>query len=86
MKKQIKKTAKKKVSNKKANIKASITKKMTFSEIMQKHPEAMMFLMEKGMHCCGCHMASFETLEQGCASHGLNPDEIVEEINKKLNK
>ena len=81
MKKQIKKTIKKKNLNKKEN---KISKKMTFSEIMQKHPEAMMFLMEKGMHCFGCAMASFETLEQGCMSHGLDVDKIVDELNNKL--
>ncbi|MFA7708121.1 MAG: DUF1858 domain-containing protein, partial [Candidatus Pacearchaeota archaeon] len=74
----------KKKTNVKVNskVKSSITKQMTFSEIMQKHPEAMMFLMEKGMHCCACHMAAQETLEEGCIAHGLNPDEIVKELNK----
>jgi len=62
-----------------------ITKKMSFAEIMQKNPKAMEILMEKGMHCCGCAMASFETLEQGCIAHGLNPDKIVDEINKEKN-
>ena len=61
-----------------------IDKKMSFSEIMQKNPEAMEILMEKGMHCCGCPIAMEETLEQGAMAHGLNPDELVKELNKKL--
>ena len=34
-----------------------INKKMSFSEIIEKHPETAEFLMEKGMHCIGCPMA-----------------------------
>ena len=72
------------MKNKMANKK--ITKKMKFSEIMKKHPEVAEFLFEKGMHCFGCAMAQFETLEQGALAHGMNPDELVEEINKELEK
>ena len=64
--------------------KDKITKKMTFAEIMQKHPEASEILLEKGMHCIECPMAMQESLEDGAKAHGLNADEIVEEINKKL--
>lgn len=68
---------------KKEDNKEKITKEMTFAEIMQKNPEVIGILMEKGMHCCGCHMAQMESLEQGCMIHGLDVDEVVKEINKK---
>ena len=58
-----------------------INKKMSFSEIIQKKPESIEILLGKGMHCIGCGMAGYETLEQGALSHGLDPDEIVREIN-----
>lgn len=70
----------------KNNKTAKISKKMSFSEIMQKFPEVIGTLMEKGMHCCGCPMAMQETLEQGCLSHGINPDEVVKELNELLKK
>jgi len=60
-----------------------ITKKMTFNEILQKNPESVMILLEKGMHCIGCGMAGFETLEQGALAHGINPDELVKELNNE---
>lgn len=66
--------------------KNKITKEMTFQEILDKNPDAVMILLEKGMHCIGCGMAGFETLEQGAMVHGLNPDELVEEINNSLDK
>tara|TARA_Y100000310_G_C20495926_1_gene721536 strand:+ start:306 stop:536 length:231 start_codon:yes stop_codon:yes gene_type:complete len=61
-----------------------ISKKMTFAEIMEKHPEAGEMLMQKGMHCMGCPMAMQETLEQGSMAHGLDPENIEKELNAKL--
>jgi len=61
-----------------------ITKKMSFAEIIQEHPELGEFLMEKGMHCIGCPMAQMESLEDGAKAHGLNADEIVKELNEKI--
>ena len=60
-----------------------IKKSMTFAEIMQKHPESAEALMSEGMPCFGCPMAMQETLEQGAIAHGLNPNKIVEKLNKK---
>jgi hydroxylamine reductase len=61
-----------------------ITKKMTFAEVLEKHPEVAGVLMEKGMHCIGCPMSQMESLEDGIKAHGLNVDEIVKELNKKI--
>jgi len=62
----------------------TINKKMSFTEIMEKAPEAGEVLFNSGMHCIGCGMAAYETLEQGAMAHGLDPDKLVDEINKKL--
>jgi len=67
--------------NKKPRGKTEITKKMSFAEIMKKKPEAVEVLMKEGMHCVGCHMAMFETLEQGAVMHGIDPDKLVKKIN-----
>lgn len=63
-----------------------ISKSMSFSELINKHPESIEVLLENGMHCFGCAMASFETLEQGCVAHGLDANKIIKEINEKINK
>jgi len=60
-----------------------ITKKMSFSEIMEKFPKAIEIFMEKGMHCIGCPMAMQETLEDGAKAHGLDVDKLVKELNEK---
>jgi len=63
-----------------------ITKEMNFNEIMQKHPEAIEILLEKGMHCVGCPMSMQETLEEGALAHGFDVEKLVKELNTKLNK
>lgn len=68
----------------KQNVK--ITKNMSFAELMEKSPESREVLFNNGMHCIGCSMAMSETLEEGAMAHGLDPDKLVEEINKALLK
>lgn len=66
------------------NSKKLIKKSMTFAEIMNKHPELGGELFKRGMHCFGCAMAGGETLEQGAMAHGINPDKLIAELNRKL--
>jgi hybrid cluster-associated redox disulfide protein len=35
------------------------------------------------MHCLGCVIAQGETLEQAAEVHGLNPDELIKELNEQ---
>lgn len=58
-----------------------ITKKMTFAELIKTSPEAASKLAERGLFCAGCPMAMMETLEQGAKAHGLNPDELLKDLN-----
>ena len=61
-----------------------ITKDMLIGEIIQKYPESIETMQKHGLHCIGCHVATWETLEQGVSAHGINVDALVEEINKKI--
>jgi hybrid cluster-associated redox disulfide protein len=63
-----------------------ITKNTTFGDIINKYPAAAEILLSKGLHCIGCGMAFAETIEQGAIMHGINPEELVKELNKKLGK
>jgi hybrid cluster-associated redox disulfide protein len=65
---------------------SQVTKDMAFSEVLQKYPDTANIFFKHGMACCGCPMAMSETVEQGCLAHGLDPDKIVAEINKKIKK
>ena len=63
-----------------------ITKDMGFLELLEKFPEVAEDLFETGMHCVGCPMAMQETLEQGALAHGVDVDELVEKLNKKISR
>ena len=60
-----------------------IRKDMSFAEILENNPESIEILFRRGMHCIGCGMAQFETLEQGAMMHGIDANELVKEINNE---
>ena len=41
-------------------------------------------LLGIGMHCLGCPSASGETVEEACAVHGVDADELIAKINMFL--
>ncbi len=64
-----------------------ITKRMAFSEVIEKYPVAVEVMLKYGLHCVGCHMAATETIEQGAKGHGMDDEQIeemVEEMNEKV--
>ena len=66
-----------------------VTKEMTLGEIVSRFPESAQIMLSYGLHCVGCHVAAWETLEQGAKAHGLDEKEIdkmVKEINKEIQK
>lgn len=50
-------------------------------EILQKAPEKAEILLEVGMHCLGCPASQMETLEEACAVHGIDVEELVKKLN-----
>lgn len=60
----------------------SIEKTTTIGELLEKCPEKAEILLNAGMHCLGCPASQAETLEEACAVHGIDVDELVEELNK----
>ena len=58
-----------------------VTKDMLIGEIVgmnEKYPE---ILLEAGMHCLGCPASQAETLEEACAVHGIDVEEVLEKLN-----
>lgn len=64
----------------------AVTKDMIIGDILDMDRTTAPFFLEMGMHCLGCPSARGETLEQACAVHGVNADELVEKINRHLSK
>ena len=65
---------------------AKITKDTVLGDILGIAPEAAPVFLEIGMHCLGCPSATGESVEMACAVHGVDADELVEKLNKLLDK
>lgn len=61
-----------------------ITKDWSITDIVEKYPETVEVLLNYGMHCFGCMAASFENIEQGALAHGIDVDQLMEDINKAV--
>lgn len=73
-------------TNQEQKEKIFIKKDMIISEAVETYPEIVPALQETGVHCVGCHVSSFETLEQGLSGHGGYSEKQVDEIIEMLNK
>ena len=62
----------------------SITKDMTIGDILDADRETIPFFLERGMHCLGCPASRGESVEEACAVHGVDADELVKKINDFL--
>ncbi len=62
----------------------TVTKESVIGDILDKDVETAQFFFEIGMHCLGCPASRGETIEQACAVHGTNPDELIAKINAYL--
>ncbi len=58
-----------------------ITGDMSISEVIQKKPRAIRYLMTIGMGCIACPSAMMETVEEAALVHGFDPDMLVQRLN-----
>lgn len=63
---------------------AEITKNTIIGDILDMDPTTAPYFLEMGMHCLGCPSARGESLEQACAVHGVDADELVKKINAHI--
>lgn len=62
----------------------TVTKEMHIGEILSMNVDTAKFFLEMGMHCLGCPASQNESLEEACAVHGVDTDEMVKNINEFL--
>ena len=63
----------------------TVTKGATLGELVSKYPAAVEVMLGYGLHCVGCHVAAFETIEQGAKAHGMS-DADIEKMMKEINE
>ena len=57
-----------------------ITKNTTIGELLQVEPDIANVLTNIGMHCIGCPSSQMETIEEAAEVHGLDADDLLEDI------
>ena len=61
-----------------------ITKTSIIGDVLDFDNGTAKFFFEIGMHCLGCPASRGETIEQACAVHGTDADELVKKLNEYL--
>ena len=59
--------------------KQKITKEMSIGEVVTNFPQTIPVFMKHGLHCIGCHVAEWESIEQGAIGHGIDIKKLIEE-------
>ena len=62
----------------------TVTKDSLIGDILDADRSTAEFFLEMGMHCLGCPASRGESLEEACAVHGTNCDELVQKINAHM--
>jgi hybrid cluster-associated redox disulfide protein len=69
------------------NYNKPVTRNSIIGDIIREYPFAIEIFMDYGVHCVGCHVSDFETLEQGILGHGFSEGElldIIDELNEMI--
>ncbi|MCM1579356.1 MAG: DUF1858 domain-containing protein [Ruminococcus sp.] len=61
-----------------------VTKQTAMGEMPEYDNGIAYILMQHGMHCVGCPSSIGESLEEACAVHGLDPDEVLNSVKKYI--
>ena len=61
-----------------------VTKESLIGDVLDFDIETAKFFFEIGMHCLGCPASRGETIEDACAVHGTDADELVKSLNEYL--
>lgn len=59
---------------------------MAISDIVDTYPETFEVFLSHGMHCIGCMAAEFESVEEGAYAHGIDIDDLMDDLNEIINE
>lgn len=63
---------------------AKISKDTIIGDILDIAPATAPIFMSIGMHCLGCPASRGETVEQACMVHGVDVNELLEQLNATI--
>ena len=62
----------------------TITKDTIIGDILNIAPQTAPLCMGIGMHCLGCPASRGETVEQACMVHGVDVDDLLQQVNAMI--
>lgn len=62
----------------------TITKDTIIGDILTIAPQTAPLFMAIGMHCLGCPASRGETVEQACAVHGVEVEDLLAKVNAMI--
>ena len=62
----------------------TINKDTIIGDILRVAPQTAPVFLGIGMHCLGCPASQGETVEQACAVHGVDVDELLVQVNQLI--
>lgn len=62
-----------------------IEKTTVIGDILDADRTTAEYFFAMGMHCLGCPASRGETIEEACAVHGVDADELVQKLNEHVN-
>ncbi len=62
-----------------------VTKYSLIGAVLRFHPETEEDFKAVGMHCISCPSSARETIEQACAVHGVDVEELLSKLDKHIN-
>lgn len=57
-----------------------LTKDTTVGDLLSVYPGLVHVLQGIGLHCLGCPSAQMETIEQAANVHGIDVDDLLEDL------
>jgi iron-sulfur cluster assembly accessory protein len=58
---------------------------MTIGDVIKEYPETIEIMLSYGLHCVGCSVQYWESIEGGCKTHGFE-DEKIDKMVKEMNE
>lgn len=60
-----------------------VTKDMLIGDLIREFPESINILMQNGLGCVGCPASQMESIEEAAMVHGLDVNELLEQLNQQ---
>ena len=61
-----------------------IKKDTIIGDILDVAPQTAPIFLSIGMHCLGCPASRGETVEQACMVHGVDVDDLLQQVNAMI--